>query len=386
MNNQWQPPPQNGAWGQQLPPAQGAPPQQGGYPPPQQQGYAPQQGGYPPPQQGGYPPPQGYAQPNYGGAPQGGYGQPNYGADPLAGLNLTSGDPTMGGERLPYLESGDHILKVHKIEYKPTRGGRGKAAKNFVITTVEIVQTNTPEQHPVGARFTAWLDMSNTDMRGINVAKLLAALNNVDPATLPKDSPVAPWSDASGQQPTWTKLLVDACDLQTQPYRERYIASHSYVTETGAGADFTVHDWKPAQGFVIGPAPVVRPKQEAAPTSAGAWPPNVQWGGAPGQQPMYPPQGGYGQPPGAPPQQGGFGGPPQGAPGFPQQGGFGGPPHGAPPGYPPQGAPQPGFGGPPQGFPQQGAPQPGFGGPPQQGGPPGYPTGPWGQPPQGGQR
>jgi hypothetical protein len=349
-------------------------PQQGGYPPPQ--GY-PQQQGYPPPQGG-------YAQPGYGAAPQGGYGQPNFGADPLAGLNLTSGDPTMGGERLPYLESGDHILKVHKIEYKPTRGGRGKAAKNFVITTVEIVQTNTPEQHPIGARFTAWLDMSNTDMRGINVAKLLAALNNVDPATLPKDSPVAPWTDPSGQQPTWTKLLVDACDLQAQPYRDRYIASHSYVTETGAGSDFTVHDWKPAQGFVIGPPPVIRPKQEAAPTQAGAWPPaGGQWAPPQGQQPMYPPQGGYGQPPGAPggygqpaPQQPGFGGPPQG---FPQQPGFGGPPQGAPQGFPP--GVQPGYGMPPA--PQQAPQQPGFGGPPQ-GAPPGYPTGPWGQPPGGG--
>jgi hypothetical protein len=369
-NNQWQPPPQNGAWGQQLPPAQGTPPQQGGYPPPQQ---------------GGYPPPQGYA-PQQGGypAPQQGYGQPNYGADPLAGLHLTSGDPTMGGERLPYLEAGDHILKIHKIEYKPTRGGRGKAAKNFVITTVEIVQTNTPEDHPIGARFTAWLDMSNTDMRGINVAKLLSAANNVDPASIPKDSPVAPWTDASGQQPTWTRLLQEACDPQAQPYRDRYIASHSYSTETQAGGDFTVHDWKPAQGFVIGPPPVQRPKHEAPPTAAGAWPPSGGgWQIGPGpQQPMYPPQGGYGQPPGAPgaaPPQQGFGGPSQGAPpgGFggppPQQPGFGGPPQGAPAGFPQQGAPV-------QGHPQQNP-----GGPPQ-GAPPGYPTGPWGQPPQGGQR
>ena len=65
---------------------QGYPPQQGGYPPPQQGAYPPQQGAYPPPQQGGYPPQQGAYPPQQQGAypppQQGAYPPPQQGAYP----------------------------------------------------------------------------------------------------------------------------------------------------------------------------------------------------------------------------------------------------------------------------------------------------------------
>jgi hypothetical protein len=326
MTNGWQPP-GGGNWGQQAqpPPQQPQQPQQGGYP--QQQ----QQGGYPQQPQGGYPQ-----------QPQGGYpGQPNFNTDPFAGLN--SGEPI---ERHPYLNPGyAYKLRIHAIRMKPQRQG----GKLLYIIEHDILETNDP-QLPAGSRASSMIDMSNINMRGINMAKFVSAVHGVDPGSIPQNSTVAPWQDAAtGQQREWSDYARESIH-DTNPWAGREVGCRTEATTTQGNKPFTVHNWCPIDDLEIPVAAAAFPAQPPQQPQQ-AWQP--QQPHQP-QQPQGAPQGGYAPqqpqqaPQGAP--QGGY------APQQPQQGGYA-------PQQPQQGghAPQQA----PQGAPQGGYPQ---GGPPNQGG------------------
>jgi hypothetical protein len=344
QGNGWTPPQQGGAWGNpaqppQQPQAQPQQPQQPQYqqPPQQPPGYAqPQQ---PPPGYAQPQPPPGYAQPPQQGMPMPGQmpmgnpAQPDFNTNPFAGLN--SGEST---NRHPYLNAGfAYKLRIHAIRLKPQRQG----GKLLYIIEHDILDTNDPAL-PAGTRASSMIDMSNINMRGINMAKFVAAVHGVDPGTLPQNSEQAPWQDAvTGTQRTWTEYATESVH-DTNPWTGREVGCVTAPSMTQANKPFTVHNWCPIEGMDI---PVAAASFPQAP------PPQPQQAPQGYQQPQQPQQAPQGyqqpqQPPAPTPQQ-------QGHP-TPQQ--------------PPQLAP-----GQPQPQPQPQQPQQ-----PQQGGPPNQ-GGSWGQ-------
>ncbi len=333
----------NGQWGAQPPPGQ-----PGGQPPAQPQWGQPAQ---PPPQQAQpvaqpQPPPgaamvqqpQGMpvpgAQPQQMPQQQPGFGapqQPNYGANPFAGI--TSGDPSAA--RHPFLEDGAYMLKVHAVKFKQSRAG-----KMLYIIETDVMASNNP-MRPVGLRVSSFIDMSNMDTRGRHIAGFTAAIYGVDPESLPKESPNAPWVDQqTGQAMAWSHY-AEMSIHDSNPWQGIELGCHVQTVPTNAGGTFSLHTWVPAGKMVI---PAAAPAAAPLPAQTGA---PAGWNG---QQQVLP----GGPPAGALPA-----GPPQPPPGGPQA---------APP-LPP-GPPQ----GPPQAAPGQYAPQ--VGAPP--GGPGGPPNGQWG--------
>jgi hypothetical protein len=285
--------------------------------------------------------------------------------DPFAGL--TSGSQE---NRFPFLNAGHHKLRIDRAFIKNTRKG-----KTFFALEVTVNATNNP-RHPPTSQATVFIDLGNEDMRGRHLSRLVCSVHGFDPQSLPKDTPVAPWSDQqTGQQMPWAHYLSQAVSEQN-PWQGAEVGTYSKNIVTGRGNPFTVHHWRPAALTEIPPTPAdetpeTRDNQQQPPQ--GGPPPQgyaPQQGYPPPQQGYPPPQQGYPLPQqGYPLPQQGYA-PQQGA--YPQQhqqwpqGGHQAPPQTpqqpSPGGYP-QGAPQP----------QQGAPQPPWGGPPQGGG--GYPGG-----------
>lgn len=300
--NQW-----NGGNG--YPPGGGGFPQQGGFP-------QPQQGGFPQPQQQRFSPPA-----SFGG-----------GANPFGGIN--DADPT--GSRLPYFEPGSYLVVIDDIKYKEARSG-----KSFYIIETTIEQSNNPVRQ-VGTPAACMIDMSNKDMRGVNLKRFLGAALGVDPESdciLPGGQHWSPKGPVAPDGRPWDHVAMDSCS-DAQPLRGRRLSLNVVPTKTKGGGDFSVHMWQPAG------------QQAAAPQTP--------------QQPAYPQQ------PQAAPQQ------PQAVPGaYPTQHGMPAPAPGVmPPGFNP-GVMPPGFNpaaGPPQQQPQQPPQQP------PQGFPPGFNPG---APPQG---
>jgi hypothetical protein len=152
-------PPPGGAPGYGPPPGHGPAPQpQQGYGPPQP-GYAQPQPGYgpaPQPQQGYGPPQPGYAQPQPGygppppgyGPPQPGYGPPppGYGqayapqavnpAWPNAGMQASSGPPTVLGVQL---QPGERVIYFHKPSYTADKIGLWVAGVLMLIIVIGII-------------------------------------------------------------------------------------------------------------------------------------------------------------------------------------------------------------------------------------------------------
>ena len=278
-NGQWAPPPAQGPWGQ--PPQQpvGAPPpgypQQAAQPPtaaPQQTWQQPVAA--PPPAaapaaapQQTWQQPVGVPPPGYWGQQPAAAPQPNFNANPFAGM--TSGDQT--GSRRPYLEDGYYKLLIQANKYKPARSG-----KQLYITEVRITASNVAAR-PVGMECSCFIDMGNMDMRGKNLSALASAVYGFDPKKLPKDSVIAPWNDPQYQRPLrWDEYALMSIG-DNQPWVGREVGCHVTTIDTKGGGEFSLHEWAPAEGFVIpAPAPQV---QQAAP------PPGAQLG----QQPYIPP-------------------------------------------------------------------------------------------------
>ncbi len=352
QGNGWTPPQGGGNWGNPAQPPQQPQqqPQQQQYQPPQQPPpQHPQQGHYqsqqqpqqqppqqPPQQQ--YQQPAGFAQPQQppmqGGMP----GQPpNFQQDPFAGLN--SGDTS---ERHPFLNAGfAYKLRIHRIHFRPARSG-----KALYIIEADVLETNDPGLPP-GTRTSSFIDMSNADMRGANIARFVSALFGWNPSSLPKNSDQAPWPDAqTGQHRTWTDYAHESV-ADTNPWGGRDIGCR---TEMNAKRTFTNHNWAPFAETDIPVLAASFPQQQPMQQQ-----PQQQPMQQPQQQPMQQPQQQQYQAPPTPPQQ------------TPQQAGYPAqqpqqPQQAAYPAQQPQQTQQ---------APQQQAPQQQAGGPPNAGG--------WGQ-------
>ena len=367
----WQPPADGQAFGQ---PAQA----------PMQAQYAPQPGPPGPPGPPGYPQPGVAMQP--GPPMQPGMPMPGQQMPPGTGMQapatvnpfagMTSGDQS-GSARHPFLSgekegdsyNGSYRLKVVGLKFLETR-----AHKMFYIIEAEIQESNQPDRPP-GMVCSVFIDLGNRDTGPKHLAGFLASVFGYDPLQLPKDSPVAPWADPSGQAPSWESVAQASID-PSQPLVGRELGCTVVQIKTGQGKPWSLHTWSPIGNFVIPPSvpPLLFPNPVKGGAPAGVAPP-PGWGPPPAGAPQvmagpppasaipaqagYPPQPGYPLQPGYPPQAPPM--PPQAAP--PAQY----PPQAAPVGPPAQYAPQ---AAPPAQYPPQAAPA----GPPA----PHTPAGSWG--------
>jgi hypothetical protein len=247
---------------------------------------------------------------------------------------LNGADPT--GVSYPYLEDGTYVLNIDRIQVRPSRKG-----KLLYIIEIIVAQSTNPSR-PAGMKCSAFIDLSNEDMRDKHMKQFIAAALGSDPQLEVHKGPVAPDGRA------WDQNAVESY-AENQPWKGRSIGCRVTTVETKKGDDFTRHDWIPtamvAQEFdkiranaprYNGGAPAGAAPAGYGGAPAGAAP--AGYGGAPaGAAPA-----GYGgapagaAPAGYGPQQGGAGyGAPQSAPA-----GYGAAPQGAPAGAP---APQPGW-------------------------------------------
>jgi hypothetical protein len=228
---------------------------------------------------------------------QPGGGQPNYNQNPFAGI--TSGDQS--NQRHPFLEDGDYKLKISGIKLLNARSG-----KTHYIIEGDILASNNP-LCPPGMRVSCFINMSNKDMASKHCSAFVASVFGHEPASLPKDTPHAPWTDTqTGQQMPWAYYLEMSVS-DAQPWVGADAAVNVRTIGTQNGGEFSLHTWHPAATFVIPAmaAPSQHAQQAAPPppqvggTHPSAWggqpqqqPQQAPWGAVPPTQPGFPPQGG----------------------------------------------------------------------------------------------
>jgi hypothetical protein len=151
---------------------------------------------------------------------------------------LDSGDQSIGA-RYPFLEDGTHRLVIHRIAVR----GRSKAM--FIIES-EVLETNNTECPP-GSRRSSFIDLTNADMRGKNIAGFLAAVFGVEPTTLAKGSTTTPWDGR-----TWTEYAAWSASEQN-PLAGRKVDAFVQTIQTQEGSDFSAHNWSPAGTLTMQP-------------------------------------------------------------------------------------------------------------------------------------
>lgn len=204
------------------PPPMGQPPGPPPMQPPPPMGQPPA----PPPQQPGYPPQPG----GYGQQPQqGGYGQQPQPKPDFNQMNLGGVDMSAGGEKLPFWQPGNYVIRIEKLKSFLNRN-----MIPYFIVVGETMQSDNPAIQP-GMRCN-WVVKLNHEAGKADMKRFIAAANGFDPSKPESNAQV-------------TAQTIDFAVSDQQPLAGLVLNLYAFHKPKNNGEPFTKHQWSNPQGY-----------------------------------------------------------------------------------------------------------------------------------------
>ena len=144
-----------------------------------------------------------------------------------------------------YLDKGSYLLSITSVRSKPSENPKAARGTNVVIAEFVVAESTNPNIRIGESR--CWVSTITPDAKGDRAAAdvkcLLFAVLGHDPAN--RDA-VAAFEGSLAAKGVKVSQLFAEMTGEANPLAGQRVRVDCSVKKTGAGGDFTIHSWKPA--------------------------------------------------------------------------------------------------------------------------------------------